>query len=83
MSVEIAYVTEADVVLQNIASGATHFVAREGSRVVGWCDILPESAPAVRHCGSLEMGVLASSAKVVSVTACASTGSITILGTWA
>ena len=91
MSVEIAYVTEADVVslhacldavarenrylalteapplarsrefvLQNIASGATHFVAREASTVVGWCDILPESAPAVRHCGSLGMGVLAS-----------------------
>ena len=90
-SIEIAYITEADVVslhacldavarenrylaltkappltrsrefvLQNIASGAAYFVAREDSTVVGWCDILPGSAPAVRHCGSLGMGVLAS-----------------------
>jgi ribosomal protein S18 acetylase RimI-like enzyme len=91
VSIEIAYVAEADVetlhacldavarenrylalaeapplarsrefVLQNIASEVTQFVAREGPTVVGWCDILPGSAPAVRHCGSLGMGVLAS-----------------------
>ncbi|MEQ1919347.1 MAG: GNAT family N-acetyltransferase [Elusimicrobiota bacterium] len=45
-------------VRESIASNASQFVALEGSTVVGWCDIFPHWAHAVRHCGTLGMGVL-------------------------
>lgn len=46
-------------VRENVAGGAAHVVALDGGRVVGWCDILPAWAHAVRHCGTVGMGVLA------------------------
>jgi len=45
-------------VLGGIASGATAFVAVEVERVVGWCDIHAAFPHALRHRGSLGMGVL-------------------------
>lgn len=49
-----------DFVMRSIADDAAHFVAIDGPRVVGWCDILPAWAHAVRHRGTLGMGVIAS-----------------------
>ena len=46
-------------VLDNIATNVSQFVALDGSRVVGWADISPEQAAAIKHCGSLGMGVIA------------------------
>ena len=46
-------------VLDNIATNISQFVALDGSRVVGWADISPERAAAIKHCGSLGMGVVA------------------------
>ena len=43
-------------VRNSIATDAAHFVATDRSLVVGWCDILPAWAPAVRHRGTLGMG---------------------------
>lgn len=45
-------------VLGNIANGFTHFVALDGAKVVGWCDIVPKEAEFLRHVGRLGMGVL-------------------------
>jgi RimJ/RimL family protein N-acetyltransferase len=45
-------------VRQNLAKGHPHFVALEGDRVVGWCDVTPCDRPAIRHCGLLGMGLL-------------------------
>lgn len=44
---------------ESVKADAAQFVALEGGKVVGWCDIFPEWAQTVRHCGSLGMGVLA------------------------
>jgi RimJ/RimL family protein N-acetyltransferase len=45
-------------VTDNIAHGHPQFVAHDGSRVVGWCDILPGSHHALRHCGTAGLGLL-------------------------
>lgn len=45
-------------VVANIANGVPQFVAKEGDAVVGWCDITPGWHHALRHCGSLGMGLL-------------------------
>jgi RimJ/RimL family protein N-acetyltransferase len=45
-------------VSENIAKNLPQVVAREGDRVVGWCDILPGWHHALRHCGSVGMGLL-------------------------
>jgi len=45
-------------VRQSVATQAAQFVALDGELVVGWCDILPEWAHAVQHCGSVGMGLL-------------------------
>ena len=45
-------------VLQNIADGVAQFVALDGERVVGWCDVLPKPRPAMGHSGVLGMGVI-------------------------
>ena len=42
----------------NIARGHPQLVAVEGARVVGWCDVTPQSRPSMRHCGVLGMGLL-------------------------
>jgi RimJ/RimL family protein N-acetyltransferase len=44
---------------ENIARGNAHFVAVDGGRVVGWCDIVPSKREAFVHCGTLGMGLLA------------------------
>lgn len=45
-------------VRESVAAGAAQFVAVEDSRVVGWCDIFPAWADAIRHCGHVGMGLL-------------------------
>jgi putative acetyltransferase len=47
-------------VRDSVANHAAQYVALEGDLVVGWCDVFPAWADAVRHSGSLGMGVLAS-----------------------
>ncbi|MBP1772140.1 MAG: putative acetyltransferase [Holophagaceae bacterium] len=47
-----------EVIRENVAHDAAQVVALDEGRVVGWCDIFPRWAPAVRHCGILGMGVL-------------------------
>jgi ribosomal protein S18 acetylase RimI-like enzyme len=47
-------------VRESVETDAVQFVALEGSTVVGWADIFPSWAHAVRHCGTLGMGVLQS-----------------------
>jgi ribosomal protein S18 acetylase RimI-like enzyme len=46
-------------VRDSVTSDAVQFVALDGGAVVGWADIFPAWADAVKHCGSLAMGVLA------------------------
>jgi ribosomal protein S18 acetylase RimI-like enzyme len=43
----------------NIDASNPHVVALDDGHVVGWADIRPSNAPAMRHCGTLGMGVLA------------------------
>jgi ribosomal protein S18 acetylase RimI-like enzyme len=45
-------------VRESVETDAVQFVALDGSTVVGWADIFPSWAHAVRHCGTLGMGVL-------------------------
>lgn len=47
-------------VREGLAQDVAQFVALDGGRVVGWCDIVPAWAHAVRHRGTVGMGVLAS-----------------------
>ena len=42
----------------NIAHGHPQFVADEGERIVGWCDIFPSPREVSQHVGVLGMGVL-------------------------
>jgi ribosomal protein S18 acetylase RimI-like enzyme len=42
---------------ESVTSDSAQFVALDGDAVVGWCDIFPHWAHAVRHCGTLGMGV--------------------------
>ena len=46
-------------VAENIELGGPQVVARDGPRVVGWCDIVPWWHHTLRHCGALGMGSLA------------------------
>ncbi len=43
----------------SVGNDAVQFVALDGATVIGWADIFPAWADAVKHCGSLGMGVLA------------------------
>lgn len=45
-------------VRDSVAGDAIQFVALDGTRVVGWCDIFPEWADAVSHIGRVGMGLL-------------------------
>lgn len=47
-------------VLSHLRSGAAHFVAVDGDRVVGWCDVTPRSHETLKHSGTLGMGLAAS-----------------------
>ena len=42
----------------NLADHQPHFVADDGGRIVGWCDIRRETVPIYAHEGMLGMGVL-------------------------
>jgi len=44
-------------VVNGLANGTVHYVALDGSRVVGWCDVAPKTHAALRHSGVLGMGV--------------------------
>ena len=46
-------------VRESVENDAAQFVALDGPRVIGWCDIFPAWAHAIQHCGNLGMGVLA------------------------
>lgn len=46
-------------VRDSVKNNAAQYVAIDGPKVVGWCDVFPAWAEAVKHCGSLGMGVLA------------------------
>jgi ribosomal protein S18 acetylase RimI-like enzyme len=43
----------------NLANGNPQFVADEGGRIVGWCDVRRETIPVYAHEGMLGMGVAA------------------------
>ncbi len=45
-------------IADNIAGKVPQVVALDAGRVVGWCDILPKWQQALRHSGSLGMGLL-------------------------
>lgn len=45
-------------VRDSVAHDAVQFVALDGATVVGWADIFAAWADAVRHCGTLGMGLL-------------------------
>jgi len=47
-------------VYNNLRNRAPHFVAVDGGRVVGWCDVRPKTHVTLRHSGVLGMGVAAS-----------------------
>ncbi len=44
--------------LSNIKNGYPHFVALDGDRIVGWCDIIPMKGVDFSHCGLMGMGLL-------------------------
>jgi RimJ/RimL family protein N-acetyltransferase len=46
-------------VLNSLKDGAVHVVAIAGDTVVGWCDLRPKAAPALRHTAVLGMGIVA------------------------
>lgn len=46
-------------VLSNIQNKFTHFVALDGEKIVGWCDMIPFGHPTTKHIGKLGMGLLA------------------------
>ena len=46
-------------VQNGLRNGMVHFVAVDGDRVVGWCDVNPKPHMALRHSGVLGMGVAA------------------------
>lgn len=47
-----------EFVLSNIRNNYPQFVAVEGRRIVGWCDIIPQKLEGFTHCGILGIGVL-------------------------
>jgi RimJ/RimL family protein N-acetyltransferase len=46
-------------VRDSVANDAVQFFALDGAKVVGWADIFPAWADAVKHCGTLGMGIAA------------------------
>jgi ribosomal protein S18 acetylase RimI-like enzyme len=45
-------------VARNMRERNPHWVASQGPRIVGWCDIRRDSIPVHTHCATLGMGVL-------------------------
>ena len=50
-------VDTAAFVAGNLAAGSPHFVADDGGRIIGWCDLRRETIPIYAHEGMLGMGV--------------------------
>jgi RimJ/RimL family protein N-acetyltransferase len=48
-----------EFVRSNIARNVAQFVAVDRGRVVGWCDVMPQTRAGVTHTGGLGMGVVA------------------------
>lgn len=48
-----------EFVRESAESNAAQYLALDGATVIGWCDVFPGWAEAVKHCGPLGMGVLA------------------------
>lgn len=48
----------AEFVRGNIRNNEPQFVALAGERVIGWCDVLLKPRPAMRHSGTLGIGLL-------------------------
>jgi ribosomal protein S18 acetylase RimI-like enzyme len=46
-------------VLDGLRAGIAQYVAVDGERVVGWCDVVPKSHETLHHGGTLGMGVAA------------------------
>ena len=49
--------TTREFVKSNITNNIPQYVAVEGKRVVGWCDIIPMKGIDFSHCGGMGMGV--------------------------
>ena len=49
-----------DFVSEVIKNNWTQFVALDGERVIGWCDILPGSRESIQHVAHVGMGVVKS-----------------------
>jgi RimJ/RimL family protein N-acetyltransferase len=47
-----------DFVRGNIRDNAPHYVAVEGERVIGWCDISLNRKPVFAHAGNLGIGIV-------------------------
>ena len=47
-----------EFVESNIRNKIPQYVAVEGAKVIGWCDILPKKGEGFKHSGRLGMGVL-------------------------
>lgn len=47
-----------DFIEHNLLHKHIQLVARDGSRVIGWCDILPGWQSGLQHCGVLGVGLL-------------------------
>ncbi len=45
-------------VARNMRERNPHWVATQGTRIVGWCDIRRDCVPVHKHCAMLGMGVL-------------------------
>lgn len=52
------YASTRRFVLDSLRGGAIHVVALVGAEVVGWCDLRPKAAVALRHSAVLGMGVV-------------------------
>ena len=47
-----------EFVFSNIRNKVPQFIALDGDRVVGWCDLEPNKREGFTHCGTLGMGIL-------------------------
>ena len=47
------------MILRGIFENLPHFVAVNGGKVVGWCNVAIQNGTAFAHCGTLGMGVIA------------------------
>ena len=50
--------TTLEYVRQNMAENWPHFVALDGEKVIGWCDISSLDRPVFEHAGGLSLGII-------------------------